>query len=64
MIVRCGARRETAVLLTILTLATGCVRRATISQDYGLSGGIASQRTTRKRRRRISGHQPAGSATG
>ncbi|MBI2822105.1 MAG: tetratricopeptide repeat protein [Acidobacteria bacterium] len=48
MSVRCGARWATAALLTILTLATGCVRRTTISQDFGLSGRVASQRTTQK----------------
>ena len=47
MIVRCGARWATAALLTILGLTTSCVRRATVSQDFGLSG-TASQRITPK----------------
>ncbi len=47
MTVRCSARWATAALLTILALTTSCVHRATVSQDFGLSG-TASQRTTPK----------------
>lgn len=43
MTVRCGAPRLTATTLAILTLATGCVRHATVSQSLGLSGGVMSQ---------------------
>ena len=44
MILRCGVRCTTAALITIFTLATGCVHRATVSQDFGLPGGLAPQK--------------------
>lgn len=42
------ARLCLAGLLATLTLAGGCVRHTTTSQDFGLSGAIASKRTSPK----------------
>lgn len=45
MLVQCGRRQYAAVLLTIAMLAAGCVRRSTVSQDLGLSGGMTSSKS-------------------
>ena len=47
MIVRRSARWATAALL-VLTVATGCMLRRTVSRDSDLPGGIASKGTAQK----------------